>query len=42
MRVIRDPIHKYISLSDLELAIIETPYFQRLRYIKQNATADVY
>ena len=39
VKVIRDPIHKYISLDEIELAIVETQYFQRLRYIKQNATA---
>lgn len=35
MKVIRDPIHDYIELDDLALALIETPQVQRLRRIKQ-------
>lgn len=35
---LRDPIHGFIELSDLELAIVDTPPFQRLRNIKQLAT----
>jgi HD superfamily phosphohydrolase len=38
-KVIRDPIHGYIALSRDELSIVETPYFQRLRFIHQNGTA---
>ena len=34
----RDPIHGYIELSKLELRIIDTTQFQRLRKIKQLAT----
>ncbi|MEG0682423.1 MAG: HD domain-containing protein [Raoultibacter sp.] len=34
----RDPIHGYIEVSTKELAIIDTPSFQRLRRIKQLAT----
>jgi len=40
---IRDPIHKWIELSPEELAIIDTPLFQRLRYITQlTATSQVF
>ena len=34
-KVIRDPIHGDIFLSELELRVIDTPEFQRLRRIKQ-------
>lgn len=34
----RDPIHGFIEVSDLELRIIDSPPFQRLRNIKQLAT----
>ena len=34
----RDPIHGFIEVSDLELKIIDSPSFQRLRNIKQLAT----
>jgi HD superfamily phosphohydrolase len=33
--VIRDPVHKDVFLTDLEMKIIDTPVFQRLRRIKQ-------
>lgn len=33
---IRDPIHGTIYLDELELKLIDTPYMQRLRHIKQN------
>lgn len=35
MKVIRDPIHGYIILDDLALALIDVPEMQRLRRIKQ-------
>jgi len=35
MKVIRDPIHDYIELDELALALIETPQVQRLRRIRQ-------
>ncbi len=35
MKVIRDPIHDYIELEDLALALVETPQVQRLRRIRQ-------
>lgn len=38
-KLIRDPIHGYIEISDKVLPIISHPYFQRLRYISQNALA---
>lgn len=36
---IYDEVHGYIELSDVELEVINTSIFQRLRYIKQLATA---
>ncbi|MCO4760036.1 MAG: HD domain-containing protein [Myxococcales bacterium] len=38
---IRDPIHGNISVSDGEQAIIESPFFRRLRRIKQLGFADM-
>ena len=35
-KVIRDPIHGNISLSELEVELVDTEQFQRLRNIKQN------
>jgi len=35
MKVIRDPIHDYIELDELALALIDTPQVQRLRRVKQ-------
>lgn len=34
----RDPIHGFVEVNDLELRIIDSPPFQRLRNIKQLAT----
>ena len=34
-KVIRDPIYSEVKLNPLELLIIDTPLFQRLRYISQ-------
>lgn len=34
-----DEVHGYIDLTEIELKIIDSPIFQRLRYIKQLATA---
>jgi putative nucleotidyltransferase with HDIG domain len=34
-KVIRDPVHKDVFLTGLEMKIIDTPVFQRLRRIKQ-------
>ncbi len=39
MKLIRDPIHGYIRISDKLLQIISSPMFQRLRYIKQTGLA---
>ncbi|MEM4744832.1 MAG: HD domain-containing protein, partial [Ignisphaera sp.] len=36
---IYDEVHGYIELSDIELDIVNTSIFQRLRYVKQLATA---
>lgn len=35
MKVIRDPIHDYIELDELALALVDSPEVQRLRRIKQ-------
>lgn len=37
-KVLHDPIHKYISLQDEILQIIDTPQYQRLRDLKQLGT----
>lgn len=34
-RKINDPIHGYITLDTLCFSVIDTPQFQRLRYLKQ-------
>ncbi len=34
-KVIRDPVHKDVFLTGAEMQIVDTPYFQRLRRIKQ-------
>ncbi|NON63409.1 HD domain-containing protein, partial [Acidianus sp. RZ1] len=39
MKLIRDPIHGYIELDGKITKIVSSPYFQRLRLIKQNAMA---
>jgi len=36
VKTIRDPIHGTIELTELEIALIDTPEMQRLRNIKQN------
>ncbi|RLI92509.1 MAG: HD domain-containing protein [Candidatus Altiarchaeales archaeon] len=36
IKTIRDPIHGTIAVNELELELIDTPQFQRLRRIKQN------
>lgn len=38
-KIIRDPIHKDVELSAVELEILDTPQMQRLRRIKQNGLA---
>lgn len=35
MTRVRDPIHDYIDLSSVEVKIVDTPAYQRLRWIKQ-------
>ncbi len=32
---IRDPIYGYVNITDLELEIVDSPFIQRLRYIRQ-------
>ncbi len=39
VKKIYDEVHGYIELTELELKIVDTPTFQRLRYIKQLAAA---
>ncbi|MEM2050206.1 MAG: HD domain-containing protein [Thermoproteota archaeon] len=39
MAEIRDPIYRYIHITDVERSVIDTPVFQRLRRIKQLAGA---
>lgn len=34
-KVIRDPVHKDVFLNEVEMKIVDTPVFQRLRRIKQ-------
>jgi HD superfamily phosphohydrolase len=38
---IRDPIHGYINMTDIEKEIVDTPVFQRLRRIRQLAGASL-
>ena len=38
-KVVRDAVHGDIELDDLEIELIDTPEFQRLRGIKQLGTA---
>ena len=35
-KVVRDPIHGDISLNELEVELLDTPWMQRLRNIRQN------
>jgi HD superfamily phosphohydrolase len=39
-KLFRDPIHGFIEVSGVALKIIDTPYFQRLRRIKQLGLTD--
>jgi len=36
MKIVRDPIHEYISFTEEERKIIDSPWFQRLRHCSQN------
>ncbi len=40
-KIIRDAIHKDIVLNEIELKILDTPYMQRLKRIKQNGLANI-
>jgi HD superfamily phosphohydrolase len=37
MKEVRDPVHGFIYLNETEMKIVNTPVFQRLRYIRQLA-----
>ena len=39
LRLIKDAIHDSIELSDAELAVIDSPLVQRLRFVRQLSTA---
>ena len=41
VKTINDPVHGSIKLSETELAVIDTPTFQRLRGLKQLGLADL-
>lgn len=36
MTSIKDPVHGYIELSDLEERLVDSPCFQRLKHVRQN------
>ena len=38
---ILDPVHGHISISELEKPLVESPFIQRLRHIKQLTAADI-
>jgi HD superfamily phosphohydrolase len=35
MKVFNDPIHGHIELTEVDVQVIDTPQFQRLRELKQ-------
>jgi HD superfamily phosphohydrolase len=41
-KILRDLIHGYISLNDLDLEVIDTPHFQRLKDIRQLTSQHVF
>jgi HD superfamily phosphohydrolase len=41
-KILRDLIHGYINLTDLDLEVIDTPHFQRLKDIRQLTCQHVY
>ena len=41
MTRVRDPIHDYIDLSPVEVKLVDTPAYQRLRWIKQLGPANL-
>lgn len=41
MTRVRDPIHDYIDLSSVEVQLVDTPAYQRLRWIKQLGSANL-
>ncbi|MFZ5945302.1 MAG: phosphohydrolase [Bacillota bacterium] len=36
---VRDPVHNYIYMTDVEESVVQHPLFQRLRFISQNGVA---
>ena len=36
MTTLKDPVHGYIEVNDLERRVIDTPWFQRLKQVRQN------
>lgn len=41
MKIIKDPVHGYIELKPIEVRIINSNYFQRLRNILQLSTTQM-
>ena len=41
-KILRDLIHGYINLTDIDILIIDTPHFQRLKDIRQMTAQHVY
>ena len=35
MKIIKDPVHGYVEVPDFALQLLDSPFLQRLRYIKQ-------
>ena len=42
VKIIRDLVHGYIEVDDLEMKIIDTPNFQRLKDIRQLTCQQAY
>lgn len=38
-KIVRDPIHEYVSFTENERQVIDSPWFQRLRHCSQNGPA---
>lgn len=41
-KIIRDVVHGYIPLAESDICIIDTPFFQRLKRIRQTGAQSVY
>src|SRR6185312_9214685 len=37
LKEVRDPVHAFIYFNEIEMKIVNTPVFQRLRYVRQLA-----